>query len=149
MYALALSAAIVPSACLLPEVELIDGDPGAGRAGGLGAGGRNGMGAGGTAGAGTGIAKNCNWASPSCDALSCDSACPTDDGGYCDQSCEAIVKCVSDNPECMTKSDPTCGLRTGLGRPNLCTHVWETASGSPMNSPAQVALAFVECVCGL
>jgi hypothetical protein len=174
VYAVLVAVGAIPSACLLPEVELVDqlgnGNSGTGgRAGSTGGksgvtggwggrdgtfGGRDGKGGGaststgGVATTGPSIGDQCNWDSGRCDDSSCASACPTNDGNYCRDSCQAVIDCVTANPQCQTLSDPVCALRN-IGRPNECTSVWENATGDAMNSPGKVALAYITCVCEL
>jgi hypothetical protein len=171
---LLVAVGFVPSACLLPEVELVDqlgsgGSAGAkpasggrasmggvtamgGKSGSVGGwGGRDGSfgGRDGMTSPGASISDQCNWSSGSCDDLSCESACPTNAGDYCRSSCEALVDCVSRNPDCQTLTDPVCGLRSATGRPNACTADWEGATGDAITSPGKIALAYITCVCEL
>ncbi len=135
-----------------------DGTGGTAPAGGTaGVGGASGGGTGG--GAGTGGTGTTGAFDPGacdfedlagCEDLSCEAACSTTDGGSCRTRCEALLTCVSTDPECaITEADPLCAARNG-GTPNACTQEADSAGGAATTQetqPAFVARQLVECIC--
>ena len=119
-----------------------------GAAGGVGgsAGGAGGK----SGGGGGGGADSCNWAM--CTQEQCSSACPTNMGDYCATACGAIITCIRANPGCGTAADPMCvNRKAGTGAANVCTAQWESGSGSasPPGAPAQAAINYFKCACGV
>jgi hypothetical protein len=118
---------------------------GAGGSGGA-AGGSSGASTGGTSGG----AESCDWAG--CAQQQCAVACPTGMGDYCAMTCSAIITCIRTHPTCGTEADPMCVKRAaGTGTANTCTSQWESGSGSasPPGAPAQAAINYFKCACGV
>ena len=132
---------------------------GAGGAPQAGAGGQaGGAGTAGSAGtAGTGgttgefNAANCEFTDPTgCEDLDCESACPAGGGAYCPDTCNALLTCVTTDPDCtVSEADPLCAERDG-GTPNTCTAQADSGGGAGSTqptSPAFIAREYVNCMC--
>jgi hypothetical protein len=87
-----------------------------------------------------------------CEDLSCLEACPANDSGSCSTRCQALITCVSTDPQCtITPEDPLCAARVG-GAVAACTEEADSAGGAnatQTTQPAFVARQFVQCICSV
>jgi hypothetical protein len=87
-----------------------------------------------------------------CEDLDCLQACPANDSGSCSTRCQALITCVSTDPQCtITPEDPLCAARVG-GAVAACTQEADSAGGAnttQTTQPAFVARQFVQCICSV